>query len=148
MKTVSRVDAPDGFRYKVILYAASTDTDFTAKLVDVHPNGVINVGEGVIRARFRESLENPASIEPGRAYGCEIFVGSTVYLFKMGHRIGVEISSSNVPMFDRNTNRQWEAVVHDNADRLVRCYPDGPPRQPMSIAHRAADRSTMTKNRA
>jgi putative CocE/NonD family hydrolase len=91
----------------VTLYAASTarDTDFTAKLVDVYPDGkAINLTDGVIRARYRESFTNPELIEPGRVYKYTIDIWATSNLFKQGHRIRVDISSSNFPRFDRNLN--------------------------------------------
>jgi putative CocE/NonD family hydrolase len=92
---------------KVILWAASTarDTDFTAKLVDVFPSGfAMNVAQGIIRARFRGSFERPSFIEPGRVYRYEIDCWSSSNCFQAGHRIRVEISSSNFPQFDRNPN--------------------------------------------
>ena len=92
---------------KVILYAASSakDTDWTAKLVDVHPDGMpINLCDGIIRARCRESVENPTLIEPGKVYRYEIDLWVTGNVFLPGHRIRVEISSSNFPHFDRNPN--------------------------------------------
>jgi putative CocE/NonD family hydrolase len=107
---------------EVTLYAASTavDTDFTAKLVDVHPDGqAINVGEGILRARFRESLEAPTPIEPGRVYEYKILVGSTAIVFKAGHRIRVEISSSNFPTFDRNSNSGVPLAEASPADWVV-----------------------------
>jgi len=91
----------------VTLYASSTarDTDFTAKLVDVHPDGrAINLNDGIQRARYRLSTERPKLIEPGRAYRYKINVWPTSNLFKPGHRIRLEISSSNFPMYDRNPN--------------------------------------------
>jgi len=106
----------------VTLYAASTavDTDFTAKLVDVHPCGqAINIGEGILRARFRESLEQPQPIEPDRVYEYNILVGSTANVFKAGHRIRVEISSSNFPAFDRNTNSGKPLAQASPADWFV-----------------------------
>lgn len=92
---------------KVVLWAASTapDTDFTAKLVDVFPSGyAMNVAQGIIRARVRESFERPTPIEPGRVYRYEIDCWSSSNLVQRGHRIRVEISSSNFPQFDRNPN--------------------------------------------
>lgn len=92
---------------KVVLYAASTapDTDWTAKLVDVHPDGrAINLCDGIIRARCRESVENPTLIEPGKIYCYEIDLWVTSNVFLPGHRVRVEISSSNFPRFDRNPN--------------------------------------------
>lgn len=106
----------------VTLYAASTavDTDFTAKLVDVHPCGeAVNIGEGILRARFRESLEQPRLIEPDRVYEYRILVGSTANVFKAGHRIRVEISSSNFPTFDRNSNSGKPLVETSPADWFV-----------------------------
>jgi putative CocE/NonD family hydrolase len=92
---------------KMTLYAASDapDTDFTAKLVDVHPNGtVINVAQGIIRARYRDSWEEPTLLEPGKIYEYTIDLWSTSNRFLKGHQIRVEVSSSNFPQFDRNPN--------------------------------------------
>jgi putative CocE/NonD family hydrolase len=95
---------------KVVLYAASSavDTDFCGKLVDVHPNGAaFNVcysASGCISARFRESLENPSLIEPQKVYKYEIDLRPTGIVFKKGHKIRVEISSSDFPIFNRNLN--------------------------------------------
>ncbi|HUV62726.1 MAG TPA: CocE/NonD family hydrolase, partial [Sedimentisphaerales bacterium] len=92
---------------KVILYAATTakDTDWTAKLVDVHPDGrAFNLCDGIIRARYRESRDNPSLITPGQVYRYEIDLWVTSNAFLPGHRIRVEISSSNFPRFDRNPN--------------------------------------------
>jgi putative CocE/NonD family hydrolase len=91
----------------VTLFAATsaTDTDFTAKLVDVCEDGCArNLTDGIIRARYRESMSNPSLLEPGRAYRYEIDLWATSNVFKAGHRIRLEISSSNFPRFDRNTN--------------------------------------------
>lgn len=92
---------------KAVLYAASTasDTDWTAKLVDVGPEGrAINLCDGIIRARYRESAGNPTLIEPGKTYRYEIDLWVTSNVFLAGHRMRVEISSSNFPRFDRNPN--------------------------------------------
>jgi putative CocE/NonD family hydrolase len=89
------------------LWAASTapDTDFTAKLVDVQPDGYArNLVDGIIRARYRASSTSPAPIEPGRVYEYTIDLWATSNVFLPGHRIQVEISSSNFPRFDRNQN--------------------------------------------
>jgi uncharacterized protein len=92
---------------ELTLYAASTapDTDFTAALIDVHPDGrAIILTDGILRARYRESFEQPTLIEPGRVYEYQITLWETSNLFKAGHRIRLEISSSNFPRFDRNQN--------------------------------------------
>lgn len=92
---------------EVVLYVSSSapDTDFTAKLVDVFPNGSAwNLTDGILRARYRESLEVPKPLTPGDVYRLTIDAGVTSNVFKAGHRIRVEISSSNFPRFDRNPN--------------------------------------------
>ncbi|MCC7461022.1 MAG: CocE/NonD family hydrolase [Gammaproteobacteria bacterium] len=93
---------------KVRLYAASSarDTDWTAKLVDVHPDGFAqNIQDGIIRARYRGGKDAPAALlEPGRIYEYDIDLWATSNTFLPGHRIRVEISSSNFPRFDRNLN--------------------------------------------
>lgn len=92
---------------KVVLHAASTapDTDFTAKLVDVHPCGLArNLNDGIIRARYRKSMRDPELIAPNEVIEYEIDLVGTSNTFLAGHRIRVEISSSNFPRFDRNPN--------------------------------------------
>ena len=85
--------------------SSSPDTDFTGTLVDVHPDGkAIIICEGLLRARFRESIETPSLIEPGRVYELTIDMWETSNMFKSGHRIRLEVSSSNHPRFDRNLN--------------------------------------------
>ena len=92
----------------VNLWAASSarDTDFTAKLVDVHLDAIVhNVLDRVVRARFRNGSKMPPSlITPGRRYEYTIELGHTATVFPKGHRIRLEISSSNFPHFDRNPN--------------------------------------------
>lgn len=92
---------------EAVIHAASTavDTDFTVKLVDVHPDGrALNVTDGVVRARFRDSLTTPSPLEPERVYAYRIRVGSTAMRFAAGHRLRLEVSSSNFPAIDRNSN--------------------------------------------
>jgi len=89
------------------LYASSSapDTDFTAKLVDVWPNGYAqNLVDGIIRARFRLSFSSPAPLHPGAVAKFSIDLGATSNVFLKGHRLRLEISSSNFPRFDRNLN--------------------------------------------
>ncbi len=90
---------------KLWVASSARDTDFTVKLVDVYPNGfAMNLTDGIQRARYRNSFEEPELLEPGRLYALTIDMWSTSNLFKKGHRIRVEISSSNFPRFSRNTN--------------------------------------------
>ena len=91
----------------VKLFAASfaPDTDWTAKLVDVAPGGkIINLNNGIVRASHRNSLETREPIDPGKVYEYTIVVFPTSNLFKVGHQIRLEISSSNFPHYDRNLN--------------------------------------------
>lgn len=85
--------------------SSAPDTDFSAKLVDVTPDGFArNLCDGIIRARYRESLSSPSPIEPGRVYRYVTALAATSNLFRRGHRIRLEISSGNFPRFDRNPN--------------------------------------------
>jgi putative CocE/NonD family hydrolase len=90
-----------------LLYASTDgkDTDWTAKLVDVHPDGrAFNLCEGIIRSRFNENPLNPVLIKPNKINKYEIDLWATSNVFLPGHKIRVEISSSNFPRFDRNPN--------------------------------------------
>ncbi|MGH9512620.1 MAG: CocE/NonD family hydrolase [Terriglobales bacterium] len=89
------------------LYAKSSavDTDFTAKLVDVGPDGFArNLTEGIVRARYRDSQEKPELMNPGQIYKFIIDLWSTSNVFLKGDSLRLEISSSNFPRFDRNLN--------------------------------------------
>ena len=91
----------------VTLHAATSapDTDFTAKLCAVSPEGrSTNIQEGIIRARYRESLSTPVPITPEEVYEYRIDLGPTACVFKAGHRIRVQVSSSDFPQWDRNLN--------------------------------------------
>ena len=87
------------------------DTDFTAKLVDVYPPGedypegfAMNITDGILRARYRDSWEQPSLMRPGVIYRLTIEPFPTSNLFARGHRIRVDLSSSNFPHFDLNPN--------------------------------------------
>ena len=95
------------------LYASTSaaDTDFTAKLVDVAPDGTaINLTEGILRARYRNSTAKAEPIEPGKTYEYKIDLWSTSNVFLKGHRLRLEVSSSNFPRFDRNSNTGKDAA--------------------------------------
>jgi predicted acyl esterase len=92
---------------KVTLWASSTvpDTDFTAKLCDVYPDGrSIIVLDGIIRASHRNSMEKMEPMEPGKIYEFDIDLWSTSLVISPGHRVHVAISSSNAPRFEPNPN--------------------------------------------
>ncbi len=111
------------------LYASTSavDTDFTAKLVDVQPNGrALNIAEGIQRASFREWNGSKSPVKPGEIYLFTIYLGNTSYLFRRGHRIRLEVSSSNFPLYDRNMNTGnpiGEDAVGQKAEQTI--YHDG-----------------------
>ena len=97
----------------VHLWVASNavDTDFTAKLLDVYPPNedyvegyALNISDGVLRAKFRNSWSNPELLQPGEVYPITVQLYPTSNLFMAGHRIRLDISSSNFPRFDVNGN--------------------------------------------
>lgn len=97
----------------VTLYASSSavDTDFTAKLIDVYPSSAdfpagfdLGISDGILRARFRESLKVEKLMLPNQIYKFTIKIYPTSNVFKKGHRIRLDISSSNFPRFDINPN--------------------------------------------
>ena len=90
---------------KLYVSSSAKDTDFTVKLIDVYPDGsAYNVQEGILRARYREGWDKPALMTPGQVYPITVNVHATSNYFGPGHRIRVEVSSSNFPRFDRNLN--------------------------------------------
>jgi hypothetical protein len=92
--------------------SSAVDTDFTAKLVDVSPDGAaINITEGILRAKYRNSRETPELLTPGKVYPLTIDLWATSNVFRAGHRIRLEISSSNFPRFDRNLNTGESAAT-------------------------------------
>ena len=119
------------------LYVSSSapDTDFTGKLVDVFPDGrAIFLTDGIMRARYRNSLAEPEPLTPGEVYELSLDLSVTSNVFLPGHRIRLEVSSSNFPRFDRNTNTGG-VIADDAADqavggrqpRLARPRPPQPP---------------------
>ncbi|MDB5705995.1 MAG: cocE [Sphingomonas bacterium] len=98
------------------LYVSSSavDTDFTIKLIDLYPPSedypqgfAMNLAHGILRTRFRHSFENPEPMEPGAIHDLAVPTFPTSNLFGRGHRIRIEISSSNFPHFDVNPNVDW-----------------------------------------
>ena len=109
--------------------SSAPDTDFTVKLLDVHPDGrSINIVEGITRARYRDGYEAPAMMEAGEVYEIRVDLHSVAHWFAPGHRVRIEVSSSNFPRFDRNLNTggnnydetEWEfaenTIHHAGAD--------------------------------
>jgi len=85
--------------------SSAADTDFTAKLVDVWPDGFAqDLTEGILRMRYRNSVEHATLMNPGQVYEISLDLWATSNLFLRGHSLRLEISSSNFPRFDRNLN--------------------------------------------
>jgi predicted acyl esterase len=106
---------------KVYLSASSncTDTDFTAKLIDVYPTGeLMLIADGIIRARYRNSMATPQlmSGNPDDLYELTIDMGHTCQVFEAGHSIRVDISSSNFPKYDRNLNTGGELYTETSME--------------------------------
>ena len=104
-----------------VLYVSSSapDTDITAKLVDVGPDGrAVILTDGIQRARYRDSPSEPALLEPGRVYEMRVDLAGTANIFGVHHRIRLEVSSSNFPRFARNSNTGGN-IAEDGAGDLV-----------------------------
>jgi len=134
---------------RALLYVATSanDTDFTAKLVDVAPgNTPLLVTDGILRMRYRLSLARPSFVKSKTPYQVMIDAGVTSWVFAAGHRIRLEISSSNFPRFDRNLNSTGNNADLDRALKANQTvfheekYPSGlilpviPKSQPLSLA--------------
>jgi putative CocE/NonD family hydrolase len=105
----------------VTLFVSSSavDTDFTAKLVDVFPDGkAINLCDGILRARYRNGLDHQEVMEPGTVYEITVDMTATANVFLPGHRIRLDISSSNFPRYDRNTNTGG-VIAEESEDQMI-----------------------------
>jgi putative CocE/NonD family hydrolase len=104
---------------ELCLFVASSarDTDLTGKLVDVYPDGrAMILTEGILRARYRNSFTAPELLEPDAIYEIRLDLWATANVFMPGHRIRLEVSSSNFPRFDRNSNTGGE-IASEAADQ-------------------------------
>jgi putative CocE/NonD family hydrolase len=133
----------------VKLYASTSakDTDFTAKLVDVHPDGYARIlQDGIIRARYRTSLESAQLVEPNTVQEYTIDLWATSNVFLRGHRIRLDISSSNFPRYDRNLNtgedqatgtrsvKATQTIFHDAARSSHVVLPIVPSERPVATS--------------
>jgi putative CocE/NonD family hydrolase len=114
---------------------AALDTDFTVKLVDVHPPSVawpagyaMNLTDGILRFRFRESFARPRPAQPDEVCRIEITASPTANRFLAGHRIRVDVSSSNFPRFDVNPNSGAAAGEPSTPVIAMNCVYTGPER--------------------
>lgn len=112
------IDVTGSVRATLFVASDAKDTDFTVKLVDVHPDGTAyNVDDTIFRARYRDGFATPALMESGEVYKLSLSPMSTSYTFKAGHRLRVEVSSSKFPQYMRNLNTGGNNV--DESDGVV-----------------------------
>ena len=107
----SDVEVTGEIEVKLWISSSAVDTDFTAKLIDVYPPSAdypegfdLNIGDGILRARIRESLKQEKQMQPGMISPITNRLYPTSNVFKRGHRLRVDVSSSNFPRFDVNPN--------------------------------------------
>jgi putative CocE/NonD family hydrolase len=158
LEVTGRVDA--------VLYVATSvpDTDFSAKLVDVYPNGdTRNLTDGLLRLRYRGGLGKPVPGRPGEVYPITIDVGVTSTVFLAGHAVRLEVSSSNFPRFDRNPNtgrpvadekvlrKAQQTVYHDprhESHLLLPVIPEGGAAAQASPQGKSQDRAPHDRMRS
>ena len=116
--------------FTVYVSSDRRDTDITVKLLDVYPDGrAYNLDETIQRLRYRDGYEKETWMEPGRVYKVALQPMTTSNYFAAGHRIRIEVSSSNFPRFDRNLNTggrnfdEAEGVIARNSIHHSRRYP-------------------------
>jgi putative CocE/NonD family hydrolase len=122
----------------VTLHAATSaaDTDFTARLVDVWPDGpALGIADGIVRARYRDGTGQPTPVTPGQVCEYSIDLIATSQVFRAGHRVRVDIASSNFPCFDRNPGNGAPAATATEQDFVV---------AEQTICHDAARPSSIT----
>lgn len=106
---------------RLLLYVSSSarDTDFTAKLVDVGPGGRAEIiTDGILRARYRNSTALPSLLQPGNVYEITVDMGATATRIAVGHRVRLEVSSSNFPKYGRNSNTGGKIALESD-DELI-----------------------------
>ena len=109
------VEVTGNVRAKLWISSSEPDTDFVAKLVDEYPHGYAMIlGDGQIRTRFRKSFERPEMMKPGGVYEVTIDLGPTSNLFAAGHRIRVDIASSNFPRVEPHPRKARNTVYYDS----------------------------------
>jgi putative CocE/NonD family hydrolase len=119
-------------RAVIHLSSDAPDTDVTVKLLDVFPDGrAMNMQEGITRVRYRDGFDRPRMMQPGQVYEVPVDLHATSWYLPPGHRLRVEISSSNFPRFDRNLNtggRNYDETTWRTARNSVHHSPTRPSR--------------------
>jgi putative CocE/NonD family hydrolase len=101
--------------------SSAVDTDFTAKLVDVAPDGfATNLADGILRMRYRDSQEKPTLMNPDQIYKVSVDLSATSNVFKKGHLLRLDVSSSNFPRYDRNLRAGRDGDAHASRTLSVR----------------------------
>jgi putative CocE/NonD family hydrolase len=123
---VENVEVTGEIEVKLWISSTAVDTDFTVKLIDVYPPSAdfpggfdLNIGDGIVRTRFRDSLAEEKLMEPGQVYPVTVKLYPTSNVFKRGHRIRVDVSSSNFPRFDVNPNTGEPLANHRRQQTCV-----------------------------
>ncbi|MET7772558.1 CocE/NonD family hydrolase [Nocardia sp. NPDC005366] len=113
------VEVTGPIRVTLFVSSSAADTDFTAKLVDVFPDGTaLNLCDGILRARYRGGLDREEFMEPGTIYEVTIDMAATANVFLPGHRIRLDVSSSNFPRYDRNTNTGG-VIARESEEQMI-----------------------------
>jgi putative CocE/NonD family hydrolase len=108
------VEVTGNIRAKYWVSSDAPDTDFTAKLIDVYPNGyALILADGQLRAKYRKSFEKAEPMKAGVVYEVAIDLGQTSNLFGKGHRIRLDVSSSNFPRIEPHPLKARNSVYHD-----------------------------------
>lgn len=117
---------------ELFVSSSAVDSDFTIKVVDVYPPSpdypegyALNIAHGILRMRFRDSFEEPKAMEAGKIYAIKIASFPMSNLFATGHRIRIEIASSNFPHFDINPNSDWR-LTNQPPQSAENCVHFGP----------------------
>ncbi|HEY1910532.1 MAG TPA: CocE/NonD family hydrolase [Vicinamibacterales bacterium] len=112
----------------IALSSDAPDTDVTVKLLDVFPDGrAMNMQEGITRARYRDGFDQARLMKPGTIYDVPVDLHATSWYLPAGHRLRVDVSSSNFPRFDRNLNtggRNYDETTWRLATNSVHHSPD------------------------
>ncbi|MHB1355506.1 MAG: CocE/NonD family hydrolase [Anaerolineae bacterium] len=97
---------------KLWVSSSAPDTDFIVRLLDIHPDGYMqNICDGILRTRYRDSLTESTWLEPGKAYELTIDLWATAHTYLTGHRVGVQVTSSSFPRWDRNWNSSVDPAL-------------------------------------
>jgi len=145
---IEPVTIAGGIEVELFVSSCAPDTDFTVKLVDEYPPSAdyprgfaMNLTEGILRARFRESFSDPELMEPGAIYRLTVTAPDTANHFAAGHRIRLDVSSSNFPRFDVNPNTGGVVATTRTkhvAENTIHMSPEHPSAVILSVANRAS----------